>query len=62
MKNQLRAGIIGSGFMAKVHTRAIRDSGNIVAAKKGLLQCDGQFVIFFQPFRILLHVYVAGDG
>lgn len=32
MKNQLRAGIIGSGFMAKVHTRAIRDSGNIVAA------------------------------
>ena len=31
MPKQLRAGIIGGGFMAKVHSRAIRDSGHLVA-------------------------------
>ena len=30
MANQLRAGVIGSGFIARVHTRAIRDSGHQV--------------------------------
>ncbi|MFM6966015.1 MAG: Gfo/Idh/MocA family protein, partial [Rhodoluna sp.] len=32
MQKQLRAGVIGSGFMARVHTRAIRDSGHVVVA------------------------------
>jgi len=32
MQNSLRAGVIGSGFMAGVHTRAIRDSGHQVVA------------------------------
>ncbi len=32
MQNSLRAGVIGSGFMARVHTRAIRDSGHRVVA------------------------------
>ncbi len=31
MAKQLRAGVIGSGFIARVHTRAIRDSGHVVA-------------------------------
>jgi predicted dehydrogenase len=30
MSKKLRAGIIGAGFMARVHTRAIRDSGHEV--------------------------------
>lgn len=32
MQNSLRAGVIGSGFMASVHTRAIRDAGHQVVA------------------------------
>lgn len=32
MQKQLRAGVIGSGFMARVHTRAIRDAGHQVVA------------------------------
>jgi predicted dehydrogenase len=32
MPKQLRAGVIGSGFMARVHTRAIRDAGHLVVA------------------------------
>jgi predicted dehydrogenase len=30
MSKKLRAGVIGSGFIARVHTRAIRDSGHLV--------------------------------
>ena len=32
MQKQLRAGVIGSGFMARVHSRAIRDAGHQVVA------------------------------
>ena len=32
MKSKLRAGIIGAGFIAKVHARAIRNSGNELVA------------------------------
>jgi predicted dehydrogenase len=32
MKRQLRAGVIGTGFIARVHVRAIRDSGHQVAS------------------------------
>ncbi|MFM5904834.1 MAG: Gfo/Idh/MocA family protein [Micrococcales bacterium] len=31
MSQQLRAGIIGGGFMARVHSRAIRDSGHLIS-------------------------------
>ncbi|MEY4988854.1 MAG: hypothetical protein RI933_487, partial [Actinomycetota bacterium] len=32
MQKQLRAGVVGSGFMARVHSRAVRDSGHQVVA------------------------------